>query len=32
VLADEDGSHAFSATFEQHEANIALYADVEFGG
>ncbi len=32
VLADEDGSHAFSATFEQHEANIARYADVEFGG
>ena len=30
VLADEDGSHAFSATFEQHEANIARYADVEF--
>ncbi len=32
VLADEDGSHAFSATFEQHEANIARYSGVEFGG
>ncbi len=32
VLADEDGSHAFSATFEQHEANIVRYAGVEFGG
>ncbi len=32
VLAAEDGSHAFSATFEQHEANIATYAGIEFGG
>ena len=23
VLADEDGSHAFAATLEQHEANVA---------
>jgi UPF0755 protein len=23
VLADEDGSHAFAATFEQHDANVA---------
>jgi len=23
VLADEDGGHAFAATFEQHEANVA---------
>ena len=32
VLADEDGSHAFAATFEQHGANIEKYAGVEFGG
>ena len=32
VLAAEDGSHAFAATFEQHEANIVRYSGVEFGG
>ncbi len=23
VLADEDGRHAFAATFDQHDANVA---------
>jgi UPF0755 protein len=32
VLADEDGSHAFAATFEQHNANVERYAGIEFGG
>jgi UPF0755 protein len=32
VLANEDGGHAFAATFEQHEANIGQYAGIEFGG
>ena len=32
VLADEDGSHAFAATFEQHEANVSQYSGIEFGG
>jgi len=26
VLADEDGGHAFAATFEQHQANVAAAA------
>ena len=32
VLANEDGGHAFAATFEQHEANIREFAGIEFGG
>ncbi len=32
VLANEDGGHAFAATFEQHEANIREFARIEFGG
>jgi UPF0755 protein len=27
VLADEDGSHAFAATAEQHERNVARARD-----
>ena len=32
VLANEDGGHAFAATFEQHEANIREFAGIEVGG
>ncbi len=31
VLADPDGTHAFSATLDQHEANVTRYSDVELG-
>ena len=32
MLADEDGSHAFAATAEQHEANIAAAAAAGVAG